>query len=1312
MRNSCSIYWKKYKISDIIEALVLLQVKEYSKNMFKKFILYLILLTALNTNKLMAQGKDFSEFIIPAGNDLRAILTGDFDHNNISDLAICDYKLNCVHILMGNETREFTYSYYSVGQNPVAMTSGDFNNDGNIDLVIANSALNNLSFLFGTDEGNFIINKLETINNIVNISLLSSGDFNGDRNLDLLIAGEKTLLVLPGKGDGTFKESIKYPEVQNPSHLTVDDFNLDGISDIALIDTTIETSPKEIPHIKSTANRGKEIIVITGGKTLDIDHFKGGVGNPGYLISSYYNDDIYPDLIISNPDFNQITVLLNLGNGRFGERINIKTGLGPLGIDIKDINGDGLLDIITANSLDNTLSIINNLNKVISYKTGPNPARIVTGDFNGDNNIDIVSIPTDKPYLYITWGLGKGDFYDGIAGLTGSCPLAICKGDFNQDGITDLVTANALSNNLSILLGTSIGTFYGWTLKTREYPCKVITEDFNKDGFLDLAVVNKLYNGISVLLGNGQGEFKEIWFTKTGKRTIDITSGDFNSDGNKDIAVANSKSNNISVLIGNGDGTFQKGDNYEIPSEPVKITCGDFNGDNIEDIAVAKNLSNTVTIIPGKGDGTFNAPLEFTSGGNPVFLLATDLNKDGITDLITANYNSRTLDIFSGDRKNFLLKTQTIELKGSPISIETVMTDIIVSCEENLIIIIKDFKEISEYITENSPTSLIAGNFLVNKELYEKNDIIFLNKEDPYITMLINNSKFKNLELKREIFSSSIKESKELMDKGSNYKAEKNFFESIECYERALKLNPFSKKIYYCLGTVYEEKDEIEKASELYIKAMNLITIYSPEEDDIETELNSHLGHCYYRLGKIEEAKKLCWREKDKSPLALFTLGLIYKESEEPSQALKAFKEYINLFEGVFWKGSNKTIEAKEFIVELEEKSLGHWSFLVEGLDNKDNKEVKEKLKLYKNYKTREALLNLYRKELIKDRSINERLISALEEILSDNVKEPWTKYGYSTKDNDTWQDPFKKNTLYIAPGDKNDKSLLYKSEDGGISWYKLLKTDNMIKDIYVIKNEPNIIIALTEGYNSKKAHHSIIRSDNGGITWDEVLKIPSSVKEITYSSPENVYALTEEGLFTSKDTGISWHLCGFDPLPEGKQLEPVSKSSSLMSKIKHWAEAIPENNKINIEKIFSGPGGKIFVLLSKNEYTLDKELLIYNYLIVSKDSGNSWESIKWPEDLDINSASRGNYKNIYWYKTGKRTEIISLNEKGELYIKYNKNMDLHKTSDEGKHWEIIQSIPGNKIYNIDIDKENPISIRVNTPKGYFKSTDGGFTWK
>jgi hypothetical protein len=113
-----------------------------------------------------------------------------------------------------------------------------------------------------------------------------------------------------------------------------------------------------------------------------------------------------------------LALVLLLGNGQpsqaqvsFVPAFDFPTGLAPVAVAIADLNGDGHLDLVVANSAANTVSVL--------LGTG-------TGSFGA-----------------------KADFPTGLA------PVAIAIADLNRDGDSDLVVANQAANAVSVLLNVA-----------------------------------------------------------------------------------------------------------------------------------------------------------------------------------------------------------------------------------------------------------------------------------------------------------------------------------------------------------------------------------------------------------------------------------------------------------------------------------------------------------------------------------------------------------------------------------------------------------------------------------------------------------------------------------------------------------------------------------------------------------------------------------------------------------------------------------------------------------------------------------------
>src|SRR5262249_36159656 len=84
-----------------------------------------------------------------------------------------------------------------------------------------------------------------------------------------------------------------------------------------------------------------------------------GVGNgPNSLVYADVNGDGRLDLITANYSANTLSVLTNNGNGGFALSSSLAVGGGPDAVTAADVNGDGKVDLISANGNDNTLTVL------------------------------------------------------------------------------------------------------------------------------------------------------------------------------------------------------------------------------------------------------------------------------------------------------------------------------------------------------------------------------------------------------------------------------------------------------------------------------------------------------------------------------------------------------------------------------------------------------------------------------------------------------------------------------------------------------------------------------------------------------------------------------------------------------------------------------------------------------------------------------------------------------------------------------------------------------------------------------------------
>jgi hypothetical protein len=319
------------------------------------------------------------------------------------------------------------------------------------------------------------------------------------------------------------------------------------------------------------------------------------------------------DLVTANSDSNNVSVLLNNGQGSFSLSGNFAVGVNPLDVAVGDFNEDGNLDLVTADfgspftsSTDNTISVLlgngnGSFGPATQVNEADSPLSVAVADFNRDNNLDLVVGRFLAPGIVsVLFGNGTGSFPVTSDFTTNVSGFSISVGDFNNDNNPDIVTGGRGDGNISLLLGNGTTSFQPPILIQTEvsFPAPQAVGDFNGDGNQDLVVGSNegLEDEIAVLLGNGDGSFgSPSKFTTGGGSSVAV--GDFDSDGNLDIVAASSIDDNVTVLSGDGNGGFAEAGQFNVGNGPTSIVVGDFNSDGKPDIATANSDSTDVSVL-------------------------------------------------------------------------------------------------------------------------------------------------------------------------------------------------------------------------------------------------------------------------------------------------------------------------------------------------------------------------------------------------------------------------------------------------------------------------------------------------------------------------------------------------------------------------------------------------------------------------------------------------------------------------------------------------------------------------------------------
>lgn len=252
-----------------------------------------------------------------------------------------------------------------------------------------------------------------------------------------------------------------------------------------------------------------------------------------------FNGDGNLDLATINQSNSTLSINLGDGSGNFSAPITVSTGSGstPVGIASADLNGDGLSDLVVSASGKNYVEVFlidgskhdGTLLNPVSYSTGSNPIYVTVSDVDGDGSLDILSA-NESGSASVLYNSGAGSF-GGSVNVLAASPYIVNSGDFNGDGLADLALSGA-TGIITIFYNTALGFSFGGTITNGSHESTV--GDVNNDGFVDIISANWANSTVSILRNNGSGAFSEtILPAVTNPGWVSLS--DLNNDGWVDL---------------------------------------------------------------------------------------------------------------------------------------------------------------------------------------------------------------------------------------------------------------------------------------------------------------------------------------------------------------------------------------------------------------------------------------------------------------------------------------------------------------------------------------------------------------------------------------------------------------------------------------------------------------------------------------------------------------------------------------------------------------------------------------------------------
>lgn len=432
----------------------------------------------------------------------------------------------------------------------------------------------------------------------------------------------------------------------------------------------------------------------------------GYSSQPYRVITGDLDGDGKPEIIVGDwgPQTN-LAVYWNkssvgiINSYSFSKPIAFKTSDGASTLKLGDIDGDGKLDLVTANMLTNSISILRNTitNNTITtgafassvdFDVNSSPSGLTIDDFDGDGKPDIAVANEANSTVSIfrnvaTPGIINSASLNGrVSFVCGAGPVDIKGGDMDGDGKIDLLVANKGSNSVSILKNIAEPGI----IHPNSFLPKVdfsfttglnslMVGDMDNDGLTDFAVLgvqswgvfknvrtldvlpsiasftpnNVKMGGIVTITGTNFTAVTDVRFGATPAETFTVV-----SPTTITAKLALGSSGAISVFNGQGAGTIK---GFIFDSKP------DGTPPKINNFSPAKGSAGTTVTLNGENfSGSLSGNIVYFGGVKAMVLSATTTQ---VTVKVPVGATYAPLSITTDSRTAYSKKPFVISFDGS-----------------------------------------------------------------------------------------------------------------------------------------------------------------------------------------------------------------------------------------------------------------------------------------------------------------------------------------------------------------------------------------------------------------------------------------------------------------------------------------------------------------------------------------------------------------------------------------------------------------------------------------------------------------------
>jgi len=457
----------------------------------------------------------------------------------------------------------------TVGVAAAALTTG-----GPPDLVALNSGAESLGVLIGLGGGLFA--NPYSLPTTGPTSAIRIADLTGNGNADLAILGPDGLTIWLGNGQGGFVQGNTYNVGPDPTGLSVADVNGDNVPDLL-----VGNAFGDVLVLLGEGNGVFRPPAITDQSVSLAVAYPNGSGIPTFIFADQAHDRV----VVQTSPQAKPTVL--------GDRT---TGLlVPSAPVLADLNGDGIPDLIVANTGGNNVLVYPGLpgggfgpamNDGNGFPVGTNPVAVIVANLNGRPDLIVANKSSNDVSILLNEKEGNSfTFVPGPRLRVGAGPVALLYGDFYGNGTPDLLVSDSASNNLMLLPSLGNGFFNDvdpTVIPLSESPGSIFAGPFGVGTGLDIVALNPGTGDVTMISGMFTGSPTSQIFSSGGLDPVAAFAVK-GLNGFEDLVVANNADGRVALLAGGPQGlTLEEVNNSLDLLNPTGLALASLLNNNLE----------------------------------------------------------------------------------------------------------------------------------------------------------------------------------------------------------------------------------------------------------------------------------------------------------------------------------------------------------------------------------------------------------------------------------------------------------------------------------------------------------------------------------------------------------------------------------------------------------------------------------------------------------------------------------------------------------------------------------------------------------